>query len=108
MAEGVGQDQVSARDARQDAAQIDQHVRRGPEGVAADALVPGDVPEAPYRSGGDRDYAGGDIPGDGRRAIGGVCRAPCDGCALSHMVFFESSARVRVARSGSIGWVIEL
>ena len=83
MAEGAGEDEIPARDARQDAAQIDQHVGGGPEGIAADALVPRDIPDSTDGGGGDGDDAVGDVPGDGGRACGGVVR-PRDGCALSH------------------------
>src|ERR1035441_10192616 len=59
------------------------HELARPEGIAADALVPGDVPDASDGRGGDGDYAGRDVPGDGGRAFGGAFR-PSDCSALSH------------------------
>src|ERR1700728_3829480 len=49
-AEGAGEDQVGRGRAGQDAAKMDEQVRRRPEGVPADALMPGNVPDAPERS----------------------------------------------------------
>src|SRR5439155_27373795 len=68
-AERGGEDDVGAGEASDDAAEVDQNVRRGPEAVAADALVPGDVPDAADAARGDGDHAGPDVPGDS----GGLC-----------------------------------
>src|ERR1700689_4201802 len=39
-----GENQIRAGEAHQDSAELDKEVRGSPEGVAADAHVPGDVP----------------------------------------------------------------
>jgi hypothetical protein len=64
FAEAGGQDQVGRRNARNNAAQVDRHMRRGPEGVAADGAVPGNIPLDADHRGGDADHRGPQVPGD--------------------------------------------
>src|SRR5205809_179932 len=60
------QHQPAARQAREHAPQVDRHVGRGPERVAADRAMPGDVPDHAHLRAGRRDDRRGDIPGPAR------------------------------------------
>jgi len=68
LLEGGRENQIAAGNAGQDAAQLNENVRRGPKGVAADALVPGNVPRAANYATDHRDKAGPYVPGDRFRA----------------------------------------
>ena len=76
LLESRGKDYVAAGEAGNDSAQVDEHVRGSPESVAADALVPGNVPDAADDAGGDGDDVAPDVPGDGESfggdALGGL------------------------------------
>ena len=61
----VAQDEIAAGDAGEDAAQIDGHVGRRPEGIAADGAMPGDVPVRADGDRGDGECGAPEIPGDG-------------------------------------------
>ena len=54
----------------ENAAELDEDVRRGPERVAADAFVPGDVPDAAEDAACDGDDVAPDVPGN-RKSFGG-------------------------------------
>src|SRR5271169_6644135 len=81
------ENQVTTRDASQHAAQINHHVRGGPEGVAANALVPRDVPDAAERAGEHGNDAAPHVPGNldataSNRALGG--RRKWNGNGMRH------------------------
>ena len=61
------QHEPSAREAGDDAAQVDGQVGGRPERVAADGAVPGDVPQAADDDAGRRERDGPQVPGNGGR-----------------------------------------
>ena len=80
-----GKDQIHAGERHQNAAELNSHVRRGPESVAPDAHVPGNVPVEAEDDGSYAEKAAPDVPGDGRAGFvlgGGV--GDCRSCGLGH------------------------
>src|SRR6202046_4752208 len=65
---GGGKNQIDAGESHQYAAQLDRQVRWGPESVAANAHVPGNVPVKPEEDGSGAEKGGPGGPGDGGRA----------------------------------------
>ena len=70
FAEGGGKNEVAAAAPRENAAELNQEMRGSPEGVAADALVPGNVPDTADRAASYGEDVAPDVPGD-RKSFGG-------------------------------------
>jgi hypothetical protein len=65
--ESGAQDQVTARNPGENAAQVNSHVRRRPKRVAADGPVPGDIPVSANGHRRDSERGAPNIPGNGTR-----------------------------------------
>jgi hypothetical protein len=70
LAESGGEDEIAAAEAGNNAAELDQDVGGSPEGVAADAFVPGDVPDAADNAASDGEEIAPDVPGDRKSSSG--------------------------------------
>src|SRR5581483_4901516 len=71
IVEGGAEDRVAARHAGEDSRHVDHHVRGGPEGVASNRDMPGDVPVSAERIEGRRRRKTPYEPRDGGGARGG-------------------------------------